>query len=169
MPLIEAPSTCLPTLAVVDAENLDRARIHSGLTPQLGDRWRRIVPAHPALTTFVGADASRYRAMAREFPHDHTVVGFGPDGGELALIEMIERHAFTGAIGCLVIGSGDGEFTSVAWKARALGLMVVVVALDDCLSTRLARLAHHTIAFPDTALARCESPTEPNLHIPAAA
>jgi len=154
MPLHPFPAACLPTLAVVDAENLDRARVHSGLTPRLGDRWRAIVPAHPRLTTCVGADASRYRAMVRKFPSDQRVIGFGPDGGELALIEVVERHAFDGQIGCLVIGSGDGEFTRVAWRARSLGLMVVVVALDDCLSTSLARMAHHTIAFPEPTAGR---------------
>lgn len=143
-----ALTTCLPTFAVVDAENLDGARIHSGLTPQLGDRWRAMVPAHPSLTTFVGADASRHQAMGREFPHDHLVTGHGPDGGELALIEAIERHALDGSYGCLVIGSGDHEFAGVAGRARSLGLVVVVIALDDCLSSALVRTAHHTIGFP---------------------
>lgn len=146
-------SQCLPTLAVIDAENLDRARIHSGLTPRLGQRWRQVVPAHPQLTTYVGSDASRFGAMVREFPTDHRVVGFGPDGGELALIEVINEQLLDGQFGCLVIGSGDGEFVNVAWKARTLGLLVVVVALDDCLSTRLARIAHHTIAFPEASAA----------------
>ncbi len=140
---------CLPTLAVIDAENLDRARIHSGLTPCLGQRWREVMPAHPLLTTYVGSDASRFGAMVREFPNDERVVGFGPDGGELALIDVIKDQLLDGQFGCLVIGSGDGEFVNVAWKARSLGLLVVVVALDDCLSTRLARIAHHTIAFPE--------------------
>jgi hypothetical protein len=140
---------CLPTLAVIDAENLDRARILSGLTPRLGQRWRQVMPAHPQLTTYVGSDASRFGAMAREFPNDERVVGFGPDGGELALINVIKDQSLDGQFGCLVIGSGDGEFVNVAWKARTLGLLVVVVALDDCLSTRLARIAHHTISFPE--------------------
>ena len=146
-------SQCLPTLAVIDAENLDRARIHSGLTPRLGQRWRQVVPAHPQLTTYVGSDASRFGAMVREFPNDQRVVGFGPDGGELALIEVIKEQLLDGQFGCLVIGSGDGEFVNVAWKARTLGLLVVVVALDDCLSTRLARIAHHTISFPEASAA----------------
>jgi len=162
-------TTCLPPLAVVDAENLDRARIHSGLTTRLGDRRRATVPPHPSLTTFVGADASRYRAMVREFPHDQCVIGFGPDGGELALIEVIERRALDGEIGCLVIGSGDGEFTPVAWRARSLGLVVVVVALDDCLFTSLARMAHHTIAFPEPAADRSAAHTVPTRPIASAA
>jgi hypothetical protein len=140
---------CLPTLAVIDAENLDRARILSGLTPRLGQRWRQVMPAHPQLTTYVGSDASRFGAMVREFPNDERVVGFGPDGGELALIDVIKDQLLDGQFGCLVIGSGDGEFVNVAWKASTLGLLVVVVALDDCLSTRLARIAHHTISFPE--------------------
>jgi hypothetical protein len=144
---------CLPTLAVVDAENLDRARVLSGLTVGLGDQWRSIIPPHASLTTVVGSDASRYGAMTREFPNDHRVPGFGPDGGELALIDVIERTALDGRFGCLVIGSGDGEFVQVAWKARTLGLLVVVVAPDDCVSTRLTRMAHHTISFPDSATA----------------
>ena len=142
-------SQCLPTLAVIDAENLDRARIHSGLTPRLGQRWRDVMPSHPQLTTYVGSDASRFGAMVREFPNDQRVVGFGPDGGELALIEVIKEQLLDGQFGWLVIGSGDGEFVNIAWKARTLGLLVVVVALDDCLSTRLARIAHHAIAFPE--------------------
>ena len=146
-------SQCLPTLAVIDAENLDRARIHSGLTPRLGQRWRDVMPSHPQLTTYVGSDASRFGAMVREFPNDQRVVGFGPDGGELALIEVIKEQLFEGQFGCLVIGSGDGEFVNVAWKARTLGLLVVVVALDDCLSTRLARIAHQTICFPEASAA----------------
>ena len=146
-------SQCLPTLAVIDAENLDRARIHSGLTPRLGQRWRQVVPAHPQLTTYVGSDASRFGAMVREFPNDQRVVGFGPDGGERALIEVIKEQLLDGQFGCLVIGSGDGEFVNVAWKARTLGLLVVVVALDDCLSTRLARIAHQTICFPEASAA----------------
>jgi hypothetical protein len=144
---------CLPTLAVIDAENLDRARIQSGLTPRLGQRWRQVMPSHPQLTTYVGSDASRFGAMVREFPNDERVVGFGPDGGELALINVIDQQAFDGRFGCLVIGSGDGEFVNVAWKARTLGLLVVVVALDGSLSTRLARTAHHTIAFPEASAA----------------
>ena len=144
----------LPTLAVIDAENLDRARIHSGLTPRLGQRWRQVMPSHPQLTTYVGSDASRFSAMVREFPNDERVVGFGPDGGELALIDVIKDQLLDGQFGCLVIGSGDGEFVNVAWKARTLGLLVVVVALDDCLSTRLARIAHHTISFPEASAAK---------------
>ncbi len=144
---------CLPTLAVIDAENLDRARIHSGLTPRLGQRWRQVMPSHPQPTTYVGSDASRFSAMVREFPNDERVVGFGPDGGELALIDVIKDQLLDGQFGCLVIGSGDGEFVNVAWMARTFGLLVVVVALDDCLSTRLARIAHHTISFPEASAA----------------
>lgn len=148
---------CLPTLAVIDAENLDRARVHSGLTPRLGQRWRQVMPAHPQLTTIVGADGSRFSAMAREFPEAQKVIGFGPDGGELALIRAIEDQTLD-EFGCLVIGSGDAEFVPIAWKARSLGMTVVVVALDDCLSTRLARTAHHTIAFTD--ISNCSTNTQ---------
>lgn len=148
MPHDSSASTLLPTFAVIDAENLDRARIHSGLTPGLGAAWRSIIPTHSLVTTVAGADGSRFRALEREFTSAHLVTGHGPDGGELALIDAIERHALDGSYGCLVIGSGDHEFVGVAGRARAMGLLVVVVALDDSLSTALVRTAHHTIGFP---------------------
>lgn len=148
---LDAVHTISPTLrtwVALDAENLDRGRRRSNLTMGLGAQWRQIIPTSPLVRTVVGADTSRAGALHREFPEYHHVLGTGENGADLALLDAIETDAFDGSFGCLVIGSGDGIFAPIAARARRAGMVVVVIAPDECLHRDLDWCAHLSLDFP---------------------
>ncbi len=113
----------------------------------------------------VAAVTCLYREVAEHLPGDHVIIGSshfaaksgnwygasqgwgcdprrvtrsGPDGADLALIEVIEREAIAERFDRVVIGSGDGSFSLACHKLRSAGVAVTVVARDrPSLSHRL--------------------------------
>lgn len=82
------------------------------------------------------------------------LVRSGPDGADLALLEVIDSENLAGRFERVVIGSGDKIFAHPAARLQAAGVKLAVVTRPDSLSRQL-RLASRDIRFlkPTTPLA----------------
>lgn len=81
------------------------------------------------------------------WPHARYVVGSGPNGADLALLEVLEQNV-AARYGEVVIVSGDGIFTQKVAELAKQGLRVTVIAHPDGLAARLRLAAQHTIYLP---------------------
>jgi hypothetical protein len=68
------------------------------------------------------------------------VVGSGPDGADLALLEVLAEHDVEGRFDAVVVASGDGIFTDAVSELAGMGLSTLVISRPEALSRRL-RLA----------------------------
>jgi hypothetical protein len=76
------------------------------------------------------------------------VVGSGPDGADLALLEVLEEN-IAERFADLVLVSGDGIFTDAVAALGGQGVKVLVVAHPDGLSRRLAMAATESALFDE--------------------
>jgi hypothetical protein len=74
------------------------------------------------------------------------LVRSGPDGADLALIEVIETESVATRFSRVVVASGDKIFAEAAAWLQAQGVNVTVVTRADALSNRL-RLAVRDIRY----------------------
>jgi hypothetical protein len=74
----------------------------------------------------------------------------GPDGADLALLELVERESIAFRFQHVVIGSGDGIFALPAAGLHAAGCGVTIVTRRAALSRQLG-LAARDVRFIDAA------------------
>jgi len=83
------------------------------------------------------------------WPHAHYRVRSGPDGADLALLDVLRHENVAARFTHVAIGSGDHLFAEeAAWLARQ-GVWVTVVSRQRSLSAQLA-LAAREVIFLDT-------------------
>ena len=83
------------------------------------------------------------------WPHAHYRARSGPDGADLALLDVLQHEDVARRFTRVVIGSGDHLFAAEAARLAALGVWVTVVSRKHSLSPRLA-LAAHDVIFLDS-------------------
>jgi hypothetical protein len=83
------------------------------------------------------------------WPHAHYRVQSGPDGADLALLDVLRHENVAGRFTHMAIGSGDHIFAEEAARLAAQGVWVTVVSRRRSLSPRLA-LAARDVIFLDT-------------------
>jgi hypothetical protein len=84
------------------------------------------------------------------WPHAHYRVRSGPDGADLALLDVLRHENVAKRFTHVAIGSGDHLFAEEAAQLAALGVWVTVVSRRRSLSPWLAHTACEVIFF-DTA------------------
>lgn len=72
------------------------------------------------------------------------VVGSGPDGADLALLDVLDENIAT-RFGETILVSGDGIFTTSLAALAAAGVRTTVIAHPDGLSRRLRMTAHRVL------------------------
>jgi hypothetical protein len=82
------------------------------------------------------------------WPHAHYRVRSGPDGADLALLDILQHENVAGRFTHVAIGSGDHLFADPAARLAAQGVWVTVVSRRRGLSPRLA-LAAREVVFLD--------------------
>jgi hypothetical protein len=83
------------------------------------------------------------------WPHAHYRVRSGPDGADLALLDVLRHENVARRFTHVAIGSGDHLFAEEAARLAAQGIWVTVVSRRCSLSPRLA-LAARGVIFLDT-------------------
>jgi hypothetical protein len=83
------------------------------------------------------------------WPHAHYRVRSGPDGADLALLDVLQHETIAGRFTRVAIGSGDHLFAEEAAHLAAQGVWITVVSRQRSLSPRLA-LAAREVIFLDT-------------------
>jgi hypothetical protein len=84
------------------------------------------------------------------WPHAHYRVRSGPDGADLALLDVLRHENVAGRFTHVAIGSGDHVFAEEAAHLAAQGVWVTVVSRQRGLSPQLA-LAACEVIYLDTA------------------
>lgn len=84
------------------------------------------------------------------WPQAHYRVRSGPDGADLALLDILRHENVAQRFTHVAIGSGDYLFAEDAARLAALGVWVTVVSRQRSLSQRLA-VAGCEVIFLDTA------------------
>jgi hypothetical protein len=84
------------------------------------------------------------------WPHAHYRVRSGPDGADMALLDVLRYENVAGRFTHVAIGSGDHLFAEEAAHLAAQGVRVTVVSWRCSLSPQLAMAAGEVI-FLDTA------------------
>ena len=103
---------------------------------RFGERWTDQV--------WVGVDAGGLRSVAWEWRGGRPVEGYGADGADRALLELL-----TDDVPCrferVLIASGDGIFADATAALAASGVHVTVVAHECGLSRRLRTAASEVV------------------------
>jgi hypothetical protein len=84
------------------------------------------------------------------WPHAHYRTRSGPDGADLALLDVLLHENVARRFTHVAIGSGDHVFAEEAARLAAQGVWVTVVSRQRSLSPQLA-LAAREVIFLDTA------------------
>lgn len=79
------------------------------------------------------------------WPHAHYRIRSGPDGADLALLDVLRHENIASRFTQVAIGSGDHLFAEQAARLAAQGVRVTVVSRRRSLSPRLALAAHEVI------------------------
>jgi hypothetical protein len=79
------------------------------------------------------------------WPHAHYRARSGPDGADLALLDVLRHEDVARRFSHVAIGSGDHLFAEEAARLGALGVWVTVVSLKHSLSPHLALAAREVI------------------------
>jgi hypothetical protein len=82
------------------------------------------------------------------WPRAHYRVRSGPDGADLALLDVLRNEDVPARFTHVAIGSGDGVFAGEAARLAAAGIRVTVISRRRSLSRRL-ELAAREVIFLD--------------------
>ena len=134
---------------LIDIENLFGEHHTAVFEPWFGELYAEVVALGCSDLCSVAADRSHLLEVAEVFPGAQRLVGVGPDGADIALLDAIDWPTLHRGCDTLDIASGDGRFVDAAYRARALELRVVVVSRATSLSRVLASYADEVIEFPD--------------------
>ena len=98
----------------------------------------------------VGSSHLTLLNAALGWPYAHYRVRSGPDGADLALLEVLRHENVARRFTHVAIGSGDHLFAEAAADLADQGVWVTVVSRRRCLSAQLA-LAARQVIYLDTA------------------
>ena len=98
----------------------------------------------------VASSHSTLLNAALGWPHAHYRIRSGPDGADLALLDVLRHEDVAKRFTHVAIGSGDHLFAEQAARLAAQGVWVTVVSRRRSLSARLA-LAAREVIFLDAA------------------
>jgi hypothetical protein len=135
-------------LVVVDIENMVR-----GACPTPGQvSWaRKTLGSVAALRAedhvVLGVSHCGFLTVGCGWSHARHVVRSGPDGADLALVEVLDERVDE-RFQSVVIVSGDGIFSDSAAALASKGLDVTIVAHRDGLAARLRLAATHVLYLP---------------------
>lgn len=135
----------------IDIENLaGNGRLLSQDVVGVRDRFQQAVAPDEMDLFTVGCDSSNAFHVRSAFPGARLVVGRGPDGADLALIEAMQEDMQSGAWSTQVLlGSGDHIFAPILAAMAGEGAITRVVGIEGHTSHRLKLAAHHTTLLPE--------------------
>jgi hypothetical protein len=142
------------TLHLVDIENLAGAAIPSLMqVMDVQDRYARSLSVGVADLVVMASSHLGLVNTALGWPHARYRVRSGPDGADLALLDVIWHENVATRFSHIVIGSGDGTFVSAVQALSDRGVLVTVVSRWGSLSPRLAHAAHDVVYLDSSAQA----------------
>jgi hypothetical protein len=143
------PTRAPRALHLLDIENLvGGARFSAADAAALRRRYGAVVAIGPE--DLIVMATSHYAAPVAWFAWQNVrrVVRSGPDGADLALIEVLETERVAERFEEVIIASGDGIFTEPSARLQAAGCHVTIVYQPGTLSRRLAFAVRDRISLP---------------------
>ena len=140
-------------LVLIDVENLaatgnpttrDVEMVRSalmGVVPDFDTAQRIVACSHHAAPT-----------VAFAFPRARHLWRSGPDGADLALLDVLENERVDRRFGYVTLCSGDGIFAPSAARLGGAHVDVTVVALAGHLSARLELAARNVVKLTGSSL-----------------
>lgn len=131
-------------LILVDIENL--AGTPSPTSDEIDgvvQALRTVVPGFDADQKIVAYSHHSARTVPFVFPSARHLWRSGPDGADLALLEVLETERVDERFERVTLCSGDGIFASVAARLGGAGVDLTAVSLSGSLAARLQLAARH--------------------------
>lgn len=150
------------TLHLIDVENLiGGASFTMHEAEAVAQRYGPVAGLSPQDLVILASSHVAAPAAWFGWPAGRRLLQSGPDGADLALIEVLMAENVNRRFSRVVIASGDGIFSGPSAWLQAMGCAITVVTRRDALSRRLA-LAVRDVRFlgtepegnPNIALAR---------------
>jgi hypothetical protein len=133
------------TLHLVDLENLARnPRPCKAEVAAVRARYLDLVPTGRHDLVTVGINHGALLSAGCGWPEARLVVRSGPDGADLALVNVLRSEQVERRFDSVVVASGDGIFVDQVARLATAGCAVTVVARRRSLARRL-RLAAPTV------------------------
>jgi len=136
-------------LILVDIENL--AATPSPTTREVVmvmSAVREVVPGFDEAQREVACSHHAAPTVAYACPDARHLWRSGPDGADLALLDVLENERADERFVRVTICSGDGIFASKAARLGSVGVDVTVVSLEGHLAARLRLAAHSVVLLP---------------------
>jgi hypothetical protein len=145
------------TIHLIDVENLcGNARPSRGDLRAVRTRYESVASVGPDDHVVIACNHGVVLSVADEWP-GRLIARSGPNGADLALIDVVNTEAVADRFDHVVVASGDGIFAEMVARLTSAGAAVTVVSRPESLSRRLklaaggqvvALLAHHDPAGP---------------------
>jgi NYN domain len=143
-------------LVLVDIENMVGGAVQdSESVIWAKQQFDSLVDLRPGDHVVVGTSHIGLLETGCNWPHARYVIRSGPDGADLALLEVLEENV-AARYGEVVIVSGDGIFTQKVADLASRGLHVTVIAHPDGLAARLRLAAQQTTYLPHRHQPQCK-------------
>jgi hypothetical protein len=138
------------TLHLVDIENLAGDSLPSlGQVSEVQGLYRERLAFGSLDQVEIASSHLTLVNAALGWPRAHYRVRSGPDGADLALLDVLRNEDVPGRFTHVAIGSGDGVFAKDAGRLGAAGVWVTVISRRRSLSRRLA-LAARDVVYLDS-------------------
>ena len=146
MAITQIPKMNSRHLVLIDAENLAAT---PDPTPEEVEIVREalavVVPDFAVAQRIVACSHRAARNVAFAFPGARHLWRSGPNGADLALLDVLENEDVDQRFGRVTLCSGDGIFADSAGRLGAANVDVTAVALEGHLSARLRLAARHVV------------------------
>jgi hypothetical protein len=138
-------------LVLIDAENM--AATSSPTTRDmelLKAALRAVVPDFDTVQRIVACSHHAAPAVAFAFPGARHLWRSGPDGADMALLDVLDNEQVHRRFGQVTFCSGDGIFAASAARLASAHVDVTVIARAGRLAARLELAACHVIKLTNT-------------------
>jgi hypothetical protein len=139
-------------LILVDIENLaaSPSPTREEVTA-IANALHGLVPAFDRAQRIVACSHHAAATVAFNFPPARHLWRSGPDGADLALVNVLDNERVDDRFGHVTICSGDGIFAASAARLGGAGVGVTVVSLQGHLAARLELAARYVLFLTPSA------------------
>lgn len=155
-------------LHLIDLENLVGCpRPTDFEVSECRDRYSDLVGTDGPDQVIIACNHGALLSVGCGWPHARHLVRSGPDGADLALLDVIDGERIEERFDEVVIGSGDGIFAMSVVSLQRHGVPVTVVASPGSLSNRLRLAATRVVPFIESTPPTPEAGVTPELEVHA--
>lgn len=138
-------------LVLVDLENVAGGSLRTleaaGWARQVVETALVVAPSEQVIIGVSSIDGLFHAKTS--WPRARVVLGFGRDGADHALLDVLHDEGVAERFGHISIVSGDGIFAQAAAQLGGQGLVVTAAGWRDHMSARLCLAVNHTLLLDE--------------------